>query len=303
MLMLASVLLLSASPLHALAQSKICLENDQKQGLSYILRWSVPAEPTRIAGPIYFVGTKGLGVWLITTSQGHILLNTGASASGPMIEEAIRKLKFNPEDIKLLLTGHAHIDHVGGHAHIRQISGARVALIDREVELLESGGKTDFHYGNIFLSWFKRMKVDKTFKDGHTIKVGDATLTARLTAGHTKGSTTWTMNVVEGGVSYKVVFPDGASVNPGYRVEINPSYPGIGDDYRRTFSTLEALKPDIWLAPHTDFFDFEGKRTRATREGATAWVDPEGYRCWVAHQRRKFEAAVNAELADSANGK
>ena len=103
------------------------------------------------------------------------------------------------------------------------------------------------------------------FRDGDTIKLGDVALTARLTPGHTKGATTWITNVVEDGKIYRVVFPDGTGVNPGYRVAKNPSYPGISDDYPRTFYILESLKPDIWLAPHLETFDFEGKRARVTK--------------------------------------
>ena len=112
-----------------------------------LLGWNDPAEPMKIVGPIYFVGTKGLGVWLIKTSEGHILLNTGMPSSGPMIEASIRKLGLKPEDVKLLLTCHAPIDHVGGHAYIKKIAGAQVAMIDAEKDLLQTGGKIDFHYG------------------------------------------------------------------------------------------------------------------------------------------------------------
>jgi metallo-beta-lactamase class B len=111
------------------------------------------------------------------------------------------------------------------------------------------------------------------------------------------------VNVVDGGKIYSVVFPDGTSINPGYRIAIDPSYPGIGDDFRRTFHTLEMLKPDIWLSSHTVMFDFEGKRARAATEGAKAWVDPEGYRLFVAAQRGKFEAEVNKEMGTSAKTK
>ncbi|MGQ0633987.1 MAG: subclass B3 metallo-beta-lactamase [Planctomycetaceae bacterium] len=254
------------------------------------LKWKEPAEPTRIVGPIHFVGTKGLSIWLITTSEGHILLNTGMPGSGPMIEASIRKLGFKPEDIKFLLTCHAHIDHVGGHAHIKETSGAKVLIMREEVELLNSGGKLDFHYGTVAEFEFDAVKADRILRDEDTIKLGDVALTARLTPGHTRGATTWIMNVVENEKIRTVVFPDGSGVNPGYRVANKPSYPGIGDDYRCTLHLLEMLKPDIWLAPHTETFDFEGKRARAAKEGVKGWVDPEGYRKWVAGQREKYEA-------------
>ena len=116
-------------------------------GAEQLSSWHVPAKPTRIVGPIYFVGTKGLGVWLITTSEGHLLLNTGMPRSGPMIEDSISELDFKPQDIKILLACHPHIDHVGGHAYIKTISGAQVAMLDAGVEVLQTGGKADFLYG------------------------------------------------------------------------------------------------------------------------------------------------------------
>lgn len=262
------------------------------------LKWDEPAEPAHLVGPICFVGTKGLACYLITTPQGHIVLNTGMPGSGPMIESSIRKLGFKPEDIKILLTGHAHIDHAGGHAYLKKLSGAKVAMIRREQELMESGGKTDFHYGNSAVFSFDPEKVDQVFADGDQIRLGDVTLTAMLGAGHTKGSTIFAMKVKDGDQEYSVLFPNSASINPGYRLSKNPSYPGIEGDYRRTLETLESLHPDIWLMPHTDSFNYEAKLARSAKEGAKAWVDPEGYRKWVAVQRQKFDATLAREMAN-----
>jgi heat shock protein HslJ len=121
-------------------------------------------------------------------------------------------------------------------------------------------------------------------------------LTAHHTGGHTKGGTTWSMHVAEGGKTYFVVFPDGTSVNPGYRLARHPSYPGIADDYRRSFHVHEMLRPDIWLHAHTNFFDFEKKREQAAKEGVQAWIDPEGYRRWVVSRRNTFEQAIENEM-------
>jgi metallo-beta-lactamase class B len=266
-------------------------------------KWTEPAEPTKIVGPIHFVGTKGLGVWLITTSEGHILMNTGMPGSGPMIEASIKKLGFKMEDIKLLLACHPHIDHVGAHAYIKKACGAKVVMMREGVELFESGGKLDFHYGEVPDFAYETVKTDRMIQDEDTVKLGDVTLTALLTQGHCKGATTWTMKATECEKTYTVVFPDGSGVNPGYRVAKNPSYLEIGDDYRRTLRILEKLKPDIWLGAHTESFDFEGKRTRSVKEGAKAWVDPDGYQKWVAGQRKTFEATVKAEMDAPAKGK
>ncbi len=260
-----------------------------------LLKWDEPADPTKIVGPIYFVGTKGLSVYLLTTAEGHILLNTGMPGSGPLIEASIRKLGFKPEEIKILLVGHAHIDHAGGHAYLQKLSGAKIAVIREEKALFESGGKLDFHYGAYKEFAFEPAKVDQVFDHGDKIKLGNLTITALLSSGHTRGSTTFVTAVENGGQTYNVVFPSSASINPGYRLGKNPSYPGIEDDYRRTLQVLESLKPDIWLALHNESFDFDAKRMRAAQAGVKAWVDPDGYRKWVATQREKFMATVDRQ--------
>lgn len=259
-------------------------------------KWDEPAEPAKIVGPIYAVGTKGLSVFLVRTSEGLILLNTAMPGSGPLIEAAIRKLGFDPKDVRLLLTSHAHVDHVGAHAYFKKLSGARVAVIKEEKDLLESGGKLDFHYGNEPEFAFEPVKADWVFADGDVLKLGDVAITALLTSGHTKGSTTYVMNVADAGKVYTVIFLNGLSINPGYRVAKDPSYLGIQDDYRRSLRTLETLRPDIWLCPHTEAYDFEGKLARSAKDGVKAWVDPDGYRLWLAAQRENLESTVNREL-------
>ena len=261
------------------------------------MRWNDPAEPMTVVGPIHFVGTQGLTSWLITTSAGDMLLNTGMPPSGELIVASIRKLGFKPEDVKLLLTCHAHVDHVGGLAYLQRVTRAQIVALDAEVELIQSGGKTDFNYGSVHEFQFEPVKVDRVIHDGEKVTLGDVTLLAFKTAGHTRGSTTWVTQVTDGDRRFTVVFPDGTSVNPGYRLVKNASYAGIADDYRKTFRTLAALTPDIWLTPHTEPFAFHAKRARAATEGVSAWVDPEGYRKWVALQRERFEAAVARESA------
>jgi metallo-beta-lactamase class B len=258
------------------------------------LKWDEPEDPVKIVGPIYFVGTKGLGAFLFTTSEGHILMNTGMPPSGPVIAESIRKLGFKPEDIKIMINGHAHIDHAGAFAYFKKLSGAQVAIMKDDVPLMENGGRGDFKYANDFA--YEGVKVDRVLSDGDTVRLGDLLLTAYQTPGHTKGATTWVLNMVVEGRPYVVVFPDGAGFNPGYRLAKSPIYPGINADYRRTHHFLEMLKPDIWLAQHNEYYDFEGKRKRALTEGENAWIDPEGYRRFIAGRKRAFEDEVDAEM-------
>ncbi len=264
------------------------------------LRWDVPAEPARIVGPIYFVGTKGLGSFLITGSRGHVLLYTGMPGSGPMIATSIARLGFNPKDVKLILTGHARCDHAGGHAHLKMVAGAKVAMMRQEVELFESGGKLDFQYGDYKAFAFEPARMDTVFRDGDDVTLGDISIRALLTPGHTRGSTTYVLKLVDGGKTYAVVFPDGTNVNPGYRVARTSSYEGIEGDYRRTSRTLEASEPDVWLAPHNEFYGLDAKRARAATDGDKAWIDPKGYRMLVAAQKKRFEARADTERAGPA---
>lgn len=274
------------------------LANDNKLFITLatkVLKWEEPAEPAKIAGPIYFVGTKGLGVFIFTTSEGLILMNTGMPSSGPMIVDSIRKLGFKPEDIKIMINGHAHADHAGGFAYLKEKFGAPLAVMKDDVAAMESGDKGDFKYGNDLT--YPPAEVDRILRDGDTVKLGEVILTAYWTPGHTRGATTWVTTIVDSGRSYSVVFPDGSGFNPGYRVSAsNPSYPGITDDYRRTHHLLEMLKPDIWLAQHNEYYDLEGKRKRAESEGVAAWVDPEGYRRFISGKKRAFENQVDKEL-------
>jgi metallo-beta-lactamase class B len=264
------------------------------------LKWEEPTEPVRIVGPIYFVGTKGLGVFLFTTAEGHILMNTGMPSSGPMIVDSIRKLGFKPEDLKLMINGHAHADHAGAFAWLKDQFGAQLAVMKDDVAAMESGDANDFKYANDLT--YPGAKVDRVLRDGDTIKMGDVLLTAYHTPGHTRGATTWVAYLVVDGKPYIVVFPDGAGFNPGYRLAKNPSYPGIADDYRRTHHALEMLKPDIWLAQHNEYYDLEGKRERAKTEGVRAWVDPDGYRRFIAGKKRAFEDEVDEELGVAKGG-
>jgi metallo-beta-lactamase class B len=263
--------------------------------------WLAPAEPLHIVGPINFVGTQGLGVYLITTPAGHILLGGGLPKSAATIEASVRKLGHKPEDIKILLSNHAHCDHVGTLADFKKLTGAAVAAMDRDVDLLASGGKIDYLFAKTPRLNFPPVTADRVLKDGDVVELGGVKLTARRTAGHTPGCTTFTTPIQDGGRSYSVAFPDGTSVNEGTRFVNNPSYPGILEDYRRTFSTLESLQPDIFLTYHVDEFSFSTKRARAATEGVQAFVDPDSYKSFVAERKAKFEKLVVDEESSTAH--
>ena len=226
-----------------------------------------------------------------------MLLNGGMSGSAPLIETSIRKLGYKPEEVKTLLISHAHMDHVGTLSDIKKLTRGQVEVISAEVELLKSGGATDYLFAKDPKMHFAGVRADHVLKDGDTVSLGGVRLTARLTPGHTRGTTTWMTTVDDAGRSYVVVFPDGTTVNPGTHLVRNPSYPGITSDYRRTLAFLATLHPDIYLAYHSEFFDPAGKRERADSEGVKAWVDPNGYARWIAEQTANFEKLVAQETA------
>lgn len=259
-------------------------------------RWVEPMDPVKIAGPIYYVGTHGLGAYLITTSMGHILVDGGMPSSASAIEASIRKLGFMPEEIRFLLITHAHVDHAGTLAYFKRMSDATVAVMARDFENVKSGGRTDPIYGGNSAFYFPPVRADRVLKDGDSVSLGKVSMTARLTAGHTQGCTTWVMTIADGGRNYTVVFPGSSSVTPGTRLAGNSSYPGITEDFRHTFIVLESLRPDIWLTAHPEAFGFEEKRAAAADAGINAWIDRAGYVKYVADSKAEFEALVSDPL-------
>jgi metallo-beta-lactamase class B len=258
----------------------------------YMRSWNQPSEPFRVAGNVFFVGTSGMGVYLITSSAGHILLDSAFEASVPIIADGVRRLGFRFEDIKILLASHGHIDHVGGHARVRELTGARVLVSQGDARLLREGGRGDFAYGDRLS--FRPSPVDGIVQDGQTIELGGVRLQAHLTPGHTEGATTWTTEVEEEGRRLRVLFFPSGNVSPGAHLKNNPKYPGIVADFEKSFARWKSLPCDVFLGAHTIFFDLDDKRARMKAGGANPFIDPQGYARTVAEQERKFRE----QLAD-----
>lgn len=250
--------------------------------------WSEPFPPHRIAGDLYYVGTRGLASYLITTPQGHILINSGLESSVPLIEASVERLGFRFTDIRILLVSHAHWDHNAGSALIKQKTRANYQVMEPDVAVTEDGGKSDFFYGNSPASLYPATKVDRILHDGDKVKLGGAVLTAHLTPGHTKGCTTWTMKVKEGDRTYDVVIVGSPNVNAGFKLVNNAKYPQIAEDYSLTFAVLKSLQCDIFLGAHGSYYGLESKFLRLPKEGFQVFVDPAGYRAYVAERQRAF---------------
>jgi metallo-beta-lactamase class B len=259
--------------------------------------WTEAFPPFHIAGNLYYVGSTGLANYLITTPQGHILINSDLEANVPLIKASVEKLGFKFSDIKILLISHAHWDHDAGSAMIKKITGAKYMVMDADVSVVESGGKTDFQYGNTPNSLYPPTKVDRILHNGDQVKLGDAVLVAHLTPGHTKGCTTWTMKVNENGKAYNVVIVGSPNVSNGYRLVGNALYPGIVQDYERTFRVLKSLPCDYFLGAHGSYFDMETKYARLKDGVSTAFVDPNGYKQYVDEREQSFRAELAKQKA------
>jgi metallo-beta-lactamase class B len=257
-------------------------------------QWNRPFPPYHVIDNIYYVGTNEIAQFLITTPQGHILLDSGFEASVPRLRENIEQLGFRYREIKLLLTSHAHIDHVQAHALVRRQTGAQVVASTADAAFVESGGKGETVFDGVY-EWAP-CPVDRRVNDGDQVTLGATTLTAHVTPGHTRGATTWTMKVEEKGRSLDVVFFPSANINPGVHLIGNARYPQIAGDFERSFATWKALSCDVFLADHGDFYSMKDKFERQ-RDGATTnpFIDPEGYRRFIAKAEQRFHDQLAAE--------
>jgi metallo-beta-lactamase class B len=259
--------------------------------------WTEPFPPFKIAGNLYYVGSRGLANYLITTPQGHILINSDLEENVALIRASVERLGFKFTDIKVLLISHAHWDHNAASDTIKNLTGAKYMVMDADVPVVESGGKTDFQYGNDPTALYKPTKVDRVLHDGDEVKLGNTVLVAHLTPGHTKGCTTWTMKVQEAGKTYNVVIIGSPNVNPGYRLVNNSAYPQIAADYEKMFRVLNSLPCDIFLGAHGSYFDLETKYARLKESGLAAFIDPEGYKKFVADKERAFKTELAKQRA------
>jgi len=259
--------------------------------------WTEPFPPFRVMGNIYYVGSRDLASYLITSSQGDILINSSLESSVPLIRASVEKLGFRLTDIKILLISHAHWDHCAGSAELKKLTGARYMVMDADVAVVESGGRSDFQYGNVPGNLYARAKVDRVLHDGDVVKLGDTALVAHLTAGHTRGCTTWTMAAREGNETYNVVIVGSPNVNPGYRLVNNPRYPQIARDYERTFAVLKSLPCDVFLGAHGSYYNMVEKYGRMQTGGPNPFIDPGGYKSYVSEREQTFRIELAKQSA------
>jgi metallo-beta-lactamase class B len=244
-----------------------------------------PFPAHRIVDNVYYVGSKDLASYLITTPEGYILINSGFEKTVPLIQAAIESLGFKMRDVKILLASHAHSDHVAGHALAKELTGAKVFVMRGDDEVIASGGKGQYLYKD---RW-KPCAVDRVLEDGDVVKFGGMILTARRTPGHTRGCTTWTWQVPSGDRMVDVVVIGSPNVNPGYQLANNRDYPEIAADFARTFEILKSLPCDVFLGAHGNYYGMIQK-DKLARWGAVVnpFFDAPGYRRFVEQKEKAF---------------
>ncbi len=255
--------------------------------------WSRPFPAHRVIGNLYAVGTYDLACFLITSDDGHILINTGLEESAPLIRENVESLGFRLEDIRILLTMQAHYDHTAALAEIKKVTGAKLWATAADAPLLEDGGASDPHFQGEYT--FAPVPVDRVLRDGEVIELGKIRLTLVESPGHTPGSATYTMTVSENGRDYRVAIANMGSMNPGLRLSKDPTYPGIAEDFARTFRRQKAMEVDVWVAAHASQYGLHDKYRPGDPYRPETFVDPEGFRKLVAHYEKLYQEQLAAE--------
>lgn len=265
-----------------------------------IEKWNRPTEPFRIIGNIHYVGTYGLASYLVTTPEGHVLIDTGLPEANPQIKANIAKLGFKVTDVKYLLNTHAHLDHTGGLAELKQLTGAQLIAGERDRPLLEGGyypGRESAKELN-----FPPVKVDRTVKDGDTVTLGGATLTAHATPGHSPGCTSWSLNVKDGDSTRSALIFCSATVALNRLVGAATTHPGIVEDYRKTFAWARGYKTDVFLAPHPEMYGMHEKREKIAAGAANPFVDAAAFGAYAERLEKAFGDGLAKQTA-AAQGK
>ena len=260
------------------------------------VKWNTPTEPFKMIGNVYYVGTDGLASYLITSPQGHILVDTVMPEATSQIKANIEKLGFKVTDIKYLVNTHAHIDHTGGLAEMKQASGAQMIAGEADKPLLE-GGYYPGAQEDAALA-FPPVKVDRTVREGDTVSVGDVTLTARETPGHSPGCTSWEFAVKDGDATRSVLIFCSGTVALN-RLVTNPTYSGIVTDYRKTFARAKDMKVDVLLAPHPEMYRMQDKRAMLSDGAPNPFVNPGEFNAYAATLEKAFEDALAKQTADA----
>lgn len=282
------------------AQTRPPLKADSPQVCGDCDAWNRPFEPFRVFGNTYYVGVDGLSALLVTSPEGHVLLDGGLSQSAPLIDANIRALGFRTEDVRLIVTSHAHFDHVGGVAALQRVSRAMVAASASSARALEAGGPTQDDPQYAFGDAFPSVKDVKVVSDRQVLRVGSLAVTAHFTPGHTPGSTTWSWQSCERTRCVNIVYADSLNAvsAPGFRFSGDATRPSIADRFRETITRVEQLPCDVAIAVHPSFTDLAKKRARQKQQpDVNPFVDANSCRVYAGDARKRLEARLAEEAA------
>ncbi len=255
--------------------------------------WTRPFPGHRVIGNLYAVGTYDLGVFLITSEDGHILINTGLEDSTPLIRANIESVGYRLDDVRILLTMQSHWDHTAALAEIKGITGAEMWATADDARVLEDGGFSDPHFGGRVS--FPPVEVDRIVSDGEVIELGDTHLRVHEHPGHTEGSSSYSMQVNENGRDYAVVIANMGTINEGKRLVVDPTYPGVAEDFARTYANQKAMEVDVWVAAHGGQYSLHDKYEPGQAYDPETFVDPEGFLAEVERLERIYEEQIAAE--------
>lgn len=256
--------------------------------------WSKPYQPFRIVGNLYYVGTYDLASYLITTSQGNILINTGLASSTQQIKSNIEKLGFKFTDIKILLITHAHFDHVGAVAEIKKKTGAKLMVNAADAQVLSDGGQSDYEVGGKGAT-FNPVTADRLLKDGDTIRLGDAQLIMLHHPGHTKGSNSFVFNVKDQQKTFHVLIANMPTIITAKRFDDISSYPNIAKDYGYTFKAMKNIPFDIWVSSHASQFNLHEKYKIGDKYQPSVFIDQKGYEAALSDLKKQYDEKIRKE--------
>jgi metallo-beta-lactamase class B len=237
--------------------------------------------PYKIIGNLYYVGTGSLASFLVVTPRGDILIDSTFERNVPIIEKSVEQLGFKFSDIKILLGSHAHADHMQGDGLVKKLTGAQVMAMAEDVPALEKMTPEG-----------KPHPIDRVLHDGDKVTLGGMTLVAHLTPGHTRGCTTWTMRVRDGGKTYNVVIIGSVGVNPGFQLVNNADYPQIAKDYMHAFEVMRSLPCDVPLGSHPSMYGMKEKYAKLHKGGPNPFIDPAGYKTELDIDEAMFHAVL-----------
>lgn len=271
-------------------------EQCMEEGTAWPMVWTAPYPAHRVVGNLYAVGNAGLSVFLITTDEGHILVNTGLADSTAMIKENVESFGFAFEDVKLLLTTQAHFDHTAAFAEIKAMTGAEMWATPDDARVLEDGGASDAHFGNCVEFRFDPITVERQLADGEVFELGGIEFTTHHHPGHTEGSSSYSWTITENGREYRVAIVNMGTINPGKQLLIDPTYPGVAEDFAMTFHKQKEMQVDVWVSSHGSQYDLFAKHRPDMPYDPERFVDPQGLIAAVEALEDAFQQQLNDEL-------